>query len=200
MRWCRYRHEVALHEGYTYILGGGTSAAVYGFRKVPALSLATFAWEEYSTQRDPIYGYPQPRKFHSAVTYNGQTFICGGIGLEGAVFDDIWRLDLGTLRWSKMRSSLPIGLFFHSAAVTPAGCMYVFGGVTTHRGSHRTNRMYKMWITVPKLKDLAWEAIYSKSFRMLDGASRKTMSSGWYLPPSFVDRVRLHQSDESGDQ
>lgn len=32
--------------------------------------------------------------------------------------DDVWRFDLLKFEWSKLDTKLPIGVFFHSAAVT----------------------------------------------------------------------------------
>jgi hypothetical protein len=56
----------------------------------------------------------------------------------------------------------PRPTFFHSAAVTSKGCMYIFGGVEwieEDKEVERTNTVLKMWLVIPPLERLSWEAL-----------------------------------------
>ena len=56
---------------------------------------------------------------------------------------------------------LPYPVYFHSATVTPSGCMYVFGGVKTLNSTEdvRSNDIFRMWLTQPSLAELCWEVV-----------------------------------------
>ena len=56
---------------------------------------------------------------------------------------------------------LPYPVYFHSATVTPSGCMYVFGGVKTLNSTEdvRSNDIFRMWLTQPTLAELCWEVV-----------------------------------------
>lgn len=58
---------------------------------------------------------------------------------------------------------LPYPLYFHAACVTPAGCMYVFGGVKSLDSEFdcRSSDIHKLWLTVPPLAELCWERLIS---------------------------------------
>jgi len=78
---------------------------------------------------------PAPRRCHGSVQYtdekSGATSVVISGGYNGdRVFSDVWRLDLGTLQWTLLRECvLPRPVYFHSAALTPEGQMYIFGGI-----------------------------------------------------------------------
>lgn len=60
---------------------------------------------------------------------------------------------------------MPSPTYFHSAAVTKAGCMYIFGGIeqtvenSPAEWNERTNNLLKMWLVIPLLERLCWEAL-----------------------------------------
>lgn len=97
-------------------------------------------------------------------------FVNGGLH-ETVAFADTWRLDLRTRKWRAIAQlSLPRGLFFHSAAVTPDGKMAVYGGVVSRKNEMaRTSDVYTSWIAVPMLKHACWEALL---FYVKNGAIR----------------------------
>lgn len=78
---------------------------------------------------------PAPRRCHGSVQYtdekSGVTSVVISGGYNGDwVFSDVWRLDLGTLQWTRLSECiLPCPVYFHSAALTPEGRMYIFGGI-----------------------------------------------------------------------
>lgn len=78
---------------------------------------------------------PEPRRCHGSVQYtdekSGITSVVISGGYNGDhVFSDVWRLDLKLLQWTCLRKCiLPCPVYFHSAALTPEGRMYTFGGI-----------------------------------------------------------------------
>lgn len=157
----RYRHELAADDEHILVFGGGTTVATYPLDTLPAFHLPSGKWVEYQTKPDPRTGeYPSPRKFHSLVQLaNGQVFVSGGCH-DAVTLRDIWRLDLTTRTWTKLeKCRLPYRMYFHDAAVTPDGCMFIFGGVRERSGPTRTNNLYKLWLLVPPLRAMSAEAV-----------------------------------------
>lgn len=160
----RYRHEVAHDSTHIYILGGGTREHTFDLEKVPAFDFTRNKWTTIRTKSDPNAkdngGYPEPRKFHSCVqqcTADGiEVIIAGGFQSDAIQFDDIWKLNLRTYQWTRYaQTKLPRKLHFHDAAIANNGCMYVFGGISGTRNNH----LHKMWLKIPKLSDMCWEAL-----------------------------------------
>ncbi|XP_017092641.2 kelch domain-containing protein 10 homolog [Drosophila bipectinata] len=203
----RYRHEVVYDGKHIYVLGGGTSHSVYDLQRIPAYNLEANCWDYFDTQPDRSAfdmddgnrGYPRPRKCFSCVQHessNGdiEAFITGGLqGDFSTYFSDIWKLNLRTKQWFRIiTASLPRPLYFHSAAHSDNGCMYVFGGIEYNdKEMRRRNDLYKMWMTVPKLSEMCWDAItyYNDN---LDTYDRKALV-GYGIPKRFVDRLPPHR-------
>lgn len=188
----RYRHEIATSGQWIYVLGGGTASIVFNFETIPAYNTETKLWETCPSSNCPTTGtFPPPRKFHAAVQHGNYAYLCGGFD-GNIMFDDIWRLDLSTLRWTKLSQRLPRPIYFHSATVTPAGCMYVFGGVTSEMGDRRSNEIYKMWLNVPSLQEITWDAITNGFHTILrrHGHDQEYLRrSGFHIPPKFFQRL-----------
>lgn len=158
----RYRHELAADKEHILVFGGGTTSGTFSLDTIPAFHLASQRWVEYKTRPDPRTGeYPLARKYHSLVQLpdGGPVIVAGGCN-NALTLRDIWRLDLVTRTWSKLdKCRLPYRLFFHDAATTPDGCMFVFGGVRDRAGQTRTNNLYKLWLQVPPLRAISAEAV-----------------------------------------
>ncbi|XP_017054276.1 kelch domain-containing protein 10 homolog [Drosophila ficusphila] len=210
----RYRHEVVYDGKHIFVLGGGTSHSVYDLQRIPAYNLEANCWDYFDTYpdrntadlEDGNRGYPKPRKCFSCVQHqssNGdiEAFITGGLqGDVSTYFSDIWKLNLRTKQWFHIKTAtLPRPLYFHSAAHSDNGCMYVFGGIEyNEKQMRRRNDLYKMWMTVPKLSEMCWDAItyYNDN---LDVYDRKTLL-GAGIPKRFAERVRtfdLNKPDPS---
>lgn len=99
-------------------------------------------WEHRTTLPDPTEpapGIPLARRCHGCVLLEQEdlnqhpfVFIIGGIGGQSGsqAYDNVWKLDLVTLNWHKMKKTfLPYQMYFHSTALTPSGCLYSFGGI-----------------------------------------------------------------------
>lgn len=191
----RYKHEVAFYKEKIYILGGGNSIDTFDLANIPIFDLNTNQWEIVTSSPDPAFpdrGYPKPRKFFSAiqtsVEENEYMFVIGGSN-GSHPWKDVWRLNLSCLKWKKMEKTfLPKPLFFHSSCVTPAGCAYIFGGSRLKRyETIRTNRLYKVWLRIPKLSEICWEAIvyYVPTLKMINKLDLLALG----IPSEFINRL-----------
>uniref|UniRef100_A0A8C4Q2T0 Kelch domain-containing protein 10 n=1 Tax=Eptatretus burgeri TaxID=7764 RepID=A0A8C4Q2T0_EPTBU len=144
----RYRHEIAHDEKRIYVLGGGTAWMAFSLHKVIPLTYGGFL--------SAFPGYPAPRRCHSCVQIDKDVFVCGGYN-GNVIFGDLWKLNLDSFQWTKLPAEMPEPAYFHCAAVTPTGCMYVHGGVVDIAQNRRTSSLYRVWLTVPRLLELSWE-------------------------------------------
>lgn len=191
----RYRHEIAIDDRYIYIFGGGTSDTVFDLKKLPAYDLVQNKWKTVFTYPDPAKDYPRPRKCHSLVQHttrdiydNEETcvYIVGGTNNNTGPLRDIWKLSLKTLRWTLFRKSiLSTTLFFHDACITADGSMYIFGGITTNNS--RSNKLLRVWVTIPKLSAIAWEALIHYYPKMHLASKSYMLENG--VPLHFASRV-----------
>lgn len=194
----RYRHEIAYDNNYIYVLGGGTSDSAFDLEIVPAFDLRLNKWISIKTQADPsvkLPGYPAPRKCHSCVQYetpNGiEVIIAGGYFEDQRFFDDIWKLNLRTHQWQLFQTTtFPRALYFHDAATSGNGKMYVFGGISVGEGlenSTRINDIYKIWTTIPKLSEIAWDAVIYYHPDLPNRERTELLELG--IPPKFANRA-----------
>lgn len=172
----RYRHEVALHDKKLYVFGGGRASASYEMERIPVCDLESASWSVACTHPDRNSNcFPAARRCHSAVQIDNCVYICGGY--DGTqIFDDLWEIDLKTLRWRCLPARLPLPVYFHAAAVTRHGYMVIYGGVTKI-DTKRTSEVFGIWLRIPPLRELAW--------RHITKSSSSKISS---LPPA-----RLHE-------
>lgn len=84
---------------------------------------------------------------------------------------------------------LPYPVYFHSATVTPSGCMYVFGGVKTLNSNEdtRSNDIFKLWLTLPSLVDRCWEVV-TNCFQDKRTLLADAMQMG--IPQHFLERLK----------
>lgn len=114
-------------------------------------------------------------------------FICGGYNGE-VILGDIWKLNLQTFQWVKLPATMPEPVYFHCAAVTPAGCMYIHGGVVNIHENKRTGSLFKIWLVVPSLLELAWEKLLA-AFPNLANLSR-TQLLHLGLTQELIERLK----------
>lgn len=195
----RYRHEVARVDDKLYIIGGGTGEWAFELMEIPMFDLQTRTWSMLIPKADDSLKdtlAPLPRKCHSAVqinTSNGvQVFVTGGSDGQ-SVFEDVWRLNVSSLQWTLMQKTvLPNPLYFHSSAVTSTGCMYVFGGIEPkERATSRNNILHKVWLCIPKLSEICWEALLHYHPHMDQMDQQTLVNVG--VPRHFVARLHSHQ-------
>ncbi|XP_034840562.1 kelch domain-containing protein 10 homolog [Maniola hyperantus] len=191
----RYRHEVVRVGEKLYIIGGGTGEWAFELMKIPMYDLETKTWTIMRPKADDSMIHtvqPLARKCHSAVqidTPSGvQVFVAGGTDGQ-SVFNDIWRLNISDMHWHLMQKTvLPQPLYFHSSAVTSYGCMYMFGGIEPKDvETRRTNILYKVWLCIPKLSEICWEAMLN-FYPSMDKVNRSSLLNVG-IPRHFVDRL-----------
>lgn len=188
----RYRHEVAFDGDNIYVFGGGTAQDTFSLDILPTFNLEKKSWTHTETLKDPNYGFPPPRRCHGAVQITTdagvQAFITGGY--DGfTIFDDLWRLDLQTHQWTCFNTCrLPRPVYFHAAALSPEGRIYVFGGIyCSEEYVSRSNAIYSAWLCIPKLSEMCWEAVLHYSPHIVDCDSDDLINVG--LPRHFVQRL-----------
>lgn len=165
-------------------------------KEIPAFNLVTGSWESLVTRSDPdapAPGFPTSRRCHGCVQVPGSgqqemaVYICGGYN-GSEMFHDVWRLELQSLQWTQMvKCCLPRAVYFHSVAVTPAGCMYSFGGITEENNGNRTADVNCAWMCIPKLTEICWEAVlhYNPNLHLLP--KDQLLHRG--LPLEYVNRI-----------
>lgn len=196
----RYRHEVACVDNKLYIIGGGTGDWAFELMELPVYDLKTNSWTIQTPKVDDTLKNgqaPLPRKCHSAVqidTPNGvQVFVAGGSDGQ-SVFDDVWRLNVNDLQWHLMQKTvLPRQLYFHASTVTSYGCMYVFGGIEPKEDiACRNNCLYKVWLCIPKLSEICWEALLSMHPNLYELDRGTLLNLG--IPVHLADRLHSDPS------
>lgn len=140
---------------------------------------------------DDISGVPLPRRCHGAVqldTPTGiQVFITGGYDGED-VFDDLWKLEVNTLQWTRIDTCrLPTPRYFHAAAATPEGKLYVFGGIYMSDDMRRSNEVFTTWLCIPKLSEMCWEALLTFNPCIVNAKREDLIDAG--LPRRFIERL-----------
>ncbi|CAM1328959.1 KLHDC10 (predicted) [Pycnogonum litorale] len=188
----RYRHELAVLDNKIFVIGGGTAMASFGFRNVPTFYINQKRWRLQKTQPDTscIEGYPSARRCHGCVQNNHELYIIGGYNGQ-VIFPDVWKLDLLYMKWTKLMITLPVPVYFHSTALSPNGKLYIFGGVDSILENTRTNNLYEVWLTIPKLKEACWEAILTYIPQI------GTLPRGYLLrlgiPLDFINRINFEK-------
>lgn len=138
-------------------------------------------------------GIPPARRCHGAAQLNSETddiqvFITGGYDGED-VFDDLWKLELSTLQWTRIETCrLPRPTYFHSTAATPEGKLYVFGGIYISDDIRRSNEIFTTWLCIPKLSEMSWEALLKYNPKIVDMKRDVLIDAG--LPRKFIERLQ----------
>ncbi|XP_054720269.1 kelch domain-containing protein 10-like [Uloborus diversus] len=185
----RYRHEIAVYDNQIFVFGGGTASETYGFKEIPVLNLTTNTWR-YCASSDV---YPPARKCHGCVQRGSDVFICGG--LDGSqIFSDVWKINLKSLQWEKLKTQLPTPVYFHSTALSPAGQIIIFGGVSDLTQNVRSNELYSVWIKIPPLAEMCWQAIltYIPNIALLE--RQKLVKTG--IPIQYINQIEFSKSSE----
>jgi len=158
---------------------------VYGFKAVPVIDLETRCWTRRPCHRDDRHGYPAARRCHSCVQLGHLAYICGGYNGQ-TIFGDLWMIDLVTMQWTLLPAVLPEPVYFHSAAVTGSGLMVVHGGVV-QIDTRRSSKVFAVWLRVPPLKELCWQALIETQPDIVRQSSQSLLETG--IPPNLVARL-----------
>lgn len=193
----RYRHEIAYDGKCIYILGGGRIEISFDLTILPTFDLEENVWKYTETKPDttaPKPGFPGERKCFSTIQYKKdnndvEVIVSGGIKTDTEFYDDIWKLNLRTFQWTLFKqTSFPYPLYFHDSVTNGDGCMYVFGGILKNQPNpQRINKIFKVWMTVPKLGAIAWDAmLYYHLPQMKTSTKEELLEMG--IPPTYVQR------------
>jgi len=188
----RYRHEIAIYGDRLFLFGGGTAIESFGFKKIACYNIKKLDWERLKTQpyrNNTRRGFPAKRRCHSLVQMNSDVYICGGYDGE-VIFDDLWKFNLDTLRWTKLPTILPQPVYFHSAGISKEGCMYVYGGVTHISQNSRTSDVYCVWLALPSLKKMCWQALLQYMPNLHTVPQHKLLELG--VPMNLIEKIQYY--------
>lgn len=137
-------------------------------------------------------GYPGARKSHSCIQYNTnngiEAVIAGGYADRDIYYSDVWKINFNTMQWKLLKSAnLPNPIYFHSAASPGHGCMYIFGGIEIQSTLTRTNDLYKVWTTIPKLSEICWDAVCYYNSNLDKYTKDQLLKFG--IPRKFINRI-----------
>uniref|UniRef100_A0A3B4BH81 Kelch domain-containing protein 10 n=1 Tax=Periophthalmus magnuspinnatus TaxID=409849 RepID=A0A3B4BH81_9GOBI len=156
---------------------------------IHAYNLETNYWEEIATKPHDKIGI-----HYCLVSYCSpmsqlcsEVFICGGYNGE-MILSDLWKINLQTFEWTKLPALMPEPAYFHCAAVTPAGCMYIHGGVINMSGNRRTSSLYKLWLVVPSLLEVTWEKLLKTFPHLAQLSTLQLLSLG--LTHTLIQRLK----------
>ncbi|CAG0901502.1 unnamed protein product [Cyprideis torosa] len=101
-------------------------------------------------------------------------------------FSDFWKINLRELVWIRLCIELPHPLYFHSAAVTSAGKLWIFGGVKSVDEISRSKSVFSVWLKVPQLQEMAWEGLlyYNPGLPRLKDETLRSLG----IPEQFIRR------------
>lgn len=153
-------------------------------------------WDAVLTKSDEEE-YPSHRRCHGCVQRGNIVYIVGGTdGTE--ICGDLWKFDLDILQWTKIRVDMPVPVYFHGTAMSPAGQMVIFGGVNSTPQNSRNNNLFSIWLTKPPLKELAWQALnsYCNNDVLTKSSEEELVMFG--IPISCVQRLKDRET--SGTQ
>ena len=63
----------------------------------------------------------------------------------------------------------------------------MFGGVKKIKLTQRTNQVFKIWLTVPTLKEICWEALNHYQPNLKNKSREKILEAG--IPQDLCDRL-----------
>ena len=117
-----------------YVVGG------YGFYDIPAYFNSTWAFdtEDYSWRECDTLPGP-PRRAGSAFSINGKGYYCGGIGIDGECYSEMFEFDptkASGSQWTKMAAdSFPEGGFYDAICFQIDGKGYIGTGLRLTMGT-----------------------------------------------------------------
>ncbi|XP_057331203.1 kelch domain-containing protein 10 homolog [Microplitis mediator] len=168
----RSGHTIVYDNNMIYMFGG-TVLEPLAFVEIPAFDLEERCWKKVNTYGDEnhIQHYPAPRESFGITSYTDpdsgeiNVIISGGQDVNNR-FNDIWKLNLTTLKWTcleRFGAVLPHYVSNNSMAVSPAGQLFTFGGFIFSDDMEQgtcLSTLHSTWLRIPKLTDICWEAVF----------------------------------------
>ena len=109
----RYRQGVVCKEDRFIVLGGATSSRIFNFFRFNQFEYAKKTWKIVKcVSHGDVTFYPEARHSHVCVEHEDKVYLIGGLPLSNRSLNDIWVLDLRTLRWKliEVSTNLNFGL------------------------------------------------------------------------------------------
>ncbi|KAI1725832.1 kelch motif domain-containing protein [Ditylenchus destructor] len=164
----RYRLEAVLHQNLLISFGGGAPDFCADFEQLLCFDVQKEKFVKVPTIPDDVHGFPGARKCHAMIEFGNDVYIIGGCcdlqnsEVNREIYEDVWKIDLNTMQWTKLPARLPSPVYFHSASVTIEGCVHVFGGCTDIASKRRTNQLQAMWLKPPTLLHLSMKTVLNR--------------------------------------
>ena len=139
--------------------------------------------------------YPPARKCHSVVQDGCFAYVIGGYH-ENNIFDDIWRLDLSTMRWTIMPCRLAKKVYFHSSVIYD-GEIITFGGVHDKvivdaddniTEEVRINAIQTCHVRICSLQQICWRAINYYCQDLVKQSDDVLMEEG--IPVNLIQQLK----------
>ncbi len=180
---------------YLLVLGGGGQFLSKSLNVVHAYDLSTDQWETWKCQEDLQRGFPVSRASFACQLLDDYLYVLGGrhyMKQQGEwILNSCWQLNLDTLSWKRMHLSLPMDLSFPTSCVSPAGYIYLFGGIMDN--DKRSKKLFRVRLFVPMLKEICWDFLTGQ----IKNISRKHIPSlkSAGIPDNFLNRLEwvLHK-------
>ena len=121
----RYRHSAICKDDRFLVLGGGTSYRTHGFARLHSFSYGKKTWKSVKSvaHGDEAHGnifYPEARHSHVCVEDKDRVYLIGGNPISDSYLNDVWELDLKTLRWRLTEVCITV-FFVILARLMPSG-------------------------------------------------------------------------------
>ncbi|KII65244.1 Kelch domain-containing protein 10 [Thelohanellus kitauei] len=118
------------------------------FQTVVVFDLRKCVWTTVDTFSDNGE-YPCDRTNFSITFSDIYGYLSGGVSEGQKKLDDIWCLNLLSLRWQRLDVKLQAGIMLHRSAIHANSTLYVFGGVEVE--NIKLNKLQKFYIRPPSL-------------------------------------------------
>ena len=114
------RHELWLHGGYI-------DATNVRLSDLWNLKLASMTWQQVSVT-GPAQRFEHPMVYDSR---SDALWLHGGVGYNNVILDDLWKLDLGQMKWGKLDFDVkPVERWGHGMVFDPVrDALYLHGGL-----------------------------------------------------------------------
>ena len=104
-------------------------------------------------------------RINFAFVFIAVAYIVGGYDGFDDIYNDIWRLDLEKMKWTKLPVVLEQQAYFHSSIIHD-GKIITFGGVHNKESTedelpyeHRINSVQTCYVKICSLKQMCWDAV-----------------------------------------
>ena len=157
----------------------------------------TNTWSRTTSLPDIVTGaYPKGRSAFGCAQCEHHVIIGGGRHydmVQTEALDDVWILDLMTLRWQLLSLRLPMELFFHTLCINRAGTLYLFGGV---KDDKRQGVLYEAQLYETTLAERSWRVFLQHTRYLQTLKPMDLLAHG--VPALYVQRLPKFELKQQG--